>query len=92
MKHPSFQLQYDPANIRKLADEYMAISAADDRKMEDAGKRIAQGDLSRSNLEIIYRWKSQRRVRLLDNNRDTEIKHALKNAINAVDVKTRFAH
>lgn len=87
MKHPTFQLQYDPANIKKLAEKYMAISGEDDRRMEDAGKRITRGDFSRSNLEIICGWKSHRRVRLLDNNTDAEIERALKGAIGAAGVK-----
>ncbi len=51
--------------------------------MEDAGLRIANGDFSRSNLDVICGWKSKRRVRLLDNNTNAEIEKALKNAISA---------
>jgi hypothetical protein len=70
---PNFQLQYDPTDIPKLAAEYMAEFGADDRGMEDAGRRIASGDVSRPNLEVIYRWKSARRIRLLGQNTDAEI-------------------
>ncbi len=87
-KKPTFQLQYDPADIPKLARKYMAVSAEDDGKMEDAGRRIARGDFSRSNLEVICGWKSRRRVRLLKDNTDAEIKEALKSAVNATDVKS----
>ena len=84
---PNFQLQYDPADIPKLAAEYMAKFGADDQVMEDAGRRIASGDVSRPNLEAICRWKSARRIRLLDKNTDAEIEQALKQAIAAADVK-----
>jgi hypothetical protein len=87
VKYPTFQLQYDPAKIPKLAEKYMEISGADDRRMEDAGKRITHGDFSRSNLEIICGWKSHRRVRLLDKNTNVEIEKALKGAIGATNVK-----
>src|SRR6266568_1365539 len=84
---PDFHLQYDPTDIRKLAAEYMETSADQDRAMEDAGRRIAGGDLTRSNLEAIYRWKSARRIRLLGDNTDAEIEQALKAAVGAGDVK-----
>jgi hypothetical protein len=84
---PKFQLQYDPADIPKLAEKYMAKFRAKDQVMEDAGRRIATGDVSRPNLEAIYRWKSARRIGLLDNNTDAEIEQALKQAMAAADVK-----
>jgi hypothetical protein len=84
---PNFQLQYDPADIPRFAAEYMAASAAEDRKMEEAGKRVAGGDFSRRCLEAICRWKSARRVGLLDNNTDVEIKQALRQAIAAAGIK-----
>jgi hypothetical protein len=84
---PNFQLQYDPADIPKLAAEYMAKFGSNDWGMEDAGRRIASGDFSRPNLEAICRWKSPRRIRLLDKNTDAEIAQALKQAIGAVGVK-----
>ncbi|HYK82091.1 MAG TPA: hypothetical protein VEU55_03025 [Gemmatimonadales bacterium] len=84
---PDFQLQYDPADIPKLAAEYMSKWADRDRKMEDAGRRIASGDVTRANLEDIYRWKSARRIGLLRTNTDADIEQALKAAIGAEDVK-----
>jgi hypothetical protein len=87
MKQPTFKLQYDPAEIRKLADRYMAVSAEDDRKMEEAGQRIARGEFSRANLEIVCGWKSRRRLRLLDKNTDKQIEQALNGAISSSDVK-----
>jgi hypothetical protein len=65
----------------------MAAAAAEDREMEKAGKRIAGGDFSRGCLEAICRWKSPRRVGLLDNNTDVEIEQALRRAIAAAGIK-----
>src|SRR2546425_5359770 len=83
----AFQLQYDPTDIPKLAAEYMAKLADKDQEMEGAGRRIANGDTSRSNVEVVYRWKSPRRIGLLDNNTDAEIEQALKAATRAENVK-----
>ena len=82
-----FKLQYDPAEITTLAEEYMKHSAQYDKEMEDAGKRIATGDYSRSTLEIVCRWKSDRRIALLSTNTDLEIERALTRAISADDIK-----
>jgi hypothetical protein len=59
-RQPNFQLQYDPADIPKLAMSYMAVSAAEDQEMEDAGVRILNGDFRRSNLETIVYSKAIR--------------------------------
>jgi hypothetical protein len=89
VKRPiNFILQYDPAEILKLAAEYMVTFAGDDREMEQAGKRIAGGQFSRANLETVCRWKSPRRLDLLVKNTDAEIEQALKLALNAADVKS----
>ena len=82
-----FNLQYDPAEITALAEEYMKHSAQYDKEMEDAGKRIAAGDHGRSTLEIVCRWKSDRRIALLSTNTDLEIERALKRALSADDIK-----
>jgi hypothetical protein len=84
---PNFQLQYDPADIPKLAAKYMATWAKADGEMEAAGRRIASGELTRTNLEVIYRWKSARRIGLLANNTDATIAQALKRAISAKEVR-----
>jgi hypothetical protein len=84
---PDFRLQYDAADIPKLAADYMATSADDERKMEEAGRRIARGDFSRSNLKVICEWKSPRRIDLLEDNGPAEIERALKQAIAATDAK-----
>lgn len=86
-RQANFQLQYDPADIPKLAMSYMAVSAAEDREMEDAGVRILNGDFRRSNLETICAWKSKRRFRLLESNTDADIERSLRSAIDAVNVR-----
>lgn len=83
----TFRLQYDPADIPKLVAEYIAASAEHDQRMEDAGKRIASGEFTRQNLEAICRWKSERRIRLLGSNNDTEIERALRRVLSAADIK-----
>ncbi len=80
---PNFQLQYDPAEIPKLAAEYMKVFATDDCEMEQAGRRIATGEFSRSNLKVICQWKSERRLDLLDANTDAQIERALRRAVSA---------
>jgi hypothetical protein len=65
----------------------MATSADEDHKMEEAGRRIAKGDFSLSNLKVICEWKSHRRIDLLENNPPAEIARALKQAIGSADVK-----
>jgi hypothetical protein len=86
-KAPVFQLQYDPARIPELVAKYMAKEGEKDRRAEEFGTRIANGDLSSSNLEVIYRWKSPRSIRHFRNNSESEIKHALKEALSAPDIK-----
>jgi hypothetical protein len=88
-----FQLQYDPADIPKLAAEYMAspirgmTRADDDREMEKAGSRIVSGNLSLQNLEVIYRWKSPRRIGLLKENTAAAIGQALNHALCAKTIR-----
>ena len=84
---PNFQIKYNPADIPSLAAAYMKTDKGEDQKMEDAGKRVRDGDYSRANLETICRWKSVRRIALLSDNTDEDIKQALEGAIKALDVK-----
>lgn len=88
-KNPTvFELQYDDADIQNLADEYMASKeGAKDRLMEDAGRRIVDGNFSLLNLEVIYKWKAARAIRWLRENTDTAVETALKEAVGATDVK-----
>lgn len=83
----NFRLQYDPAQIPVLAAEYMKSNGDEDEEMEEAGRRIAEGDYTRSNLECIYAWKSKRRLDLLKFNSDAKIEQALKNALAAKSVE-----
>ena len=83
---PNFNLQYPSADIQKLAKEYV-YKDGDDKGMLDAGKRIRKEDYSLENLEVIYRWKSQRKIGLFRKNSPEEIKQALKRASEAKDVK-----
>ena len=78
---PEFRLQYDPVLIPELATEYMRSGAEQDREAEAAGARILAGERTRQNLEIICRWKSKRRFKLLGLNSDDEIASALHQAI-----------
>ena len=84
-----FRLQYDPADIRTLAGEYMETpykgrtAADEDREMEAAGRRITNGETTRENAEKVYRWKSARRMDLFVQNTDGKIEQALTSAIAA---------
>ena len=82
-----FQLQYDPADIPKFAAEYMETDAGEDAKAEEAGRSIASGQCTRSNLEIIVEWKSARALHLLERNTDAAIEQALQRAVNAGSVR-----
>jgi len=57
----------------------------------EAGSNIRDGDYSRENLEIIVRWKSERRVALIAENSDAEISEALQLARQAQEPRNAFA-
>lgn len=75
MKRQRFALQFDPAQIDALAERY---NPAQDNDALRAGTKIASGDYSRENLNVIVKWKSPRRAALIDDNKDDEISVALK--------------
>jgi hypothetical protein len=50
-----FQLQFAAAQIKQLAARYRYD---DDTEALEVGHRIACGDYSRANLEVIFRWKT----------------------------------
>ena len=85
----NFQLQYDYADIAKLSAEYLTTlykgrRAADwDREMEEAGRRMVNGEVTRDNAETVYKWKSPRRMDLFVQNTNEEIAEALTRAIAA---------
>lgn len=53
--------------------------------MAAAGQRIVEGERTRANVEIIYRWKSARAVGHLSRNEDADIDRCLLQAIEARD-------
>lgn len=71
---PHFVLQFDPSELDALAERY---GYEDDDEAFEAGRRIAQGQVDRETLKVIMRWKSKRRVKLIDKNTDSEIATAL---------------
>jgi len=77
----NFQLQFQPQSIRELAGRF---DYEDDTEGLEAGSRIAGGDFSRRNLEVIFRWKTGGRgISRLGLNSDLEICDALKVAVKA---------
>jgi len=76
-----FELQFDPERIIELSDGY---SYPREASVFEAGKRIASGDYSRANLEIIFEWKTKGRgrTRVAANSND-EIADALRLAVAA---------
>jgi hypothetical protein len=77
----SFELQFAPALLRELAARYQYD---DENKALMAGSRIAGGENSRTNLEVIFRWKTGGRgISRLSRNTDTEIEDALRMAVGA---------
>jgi hypothetical protein len=72
----TFRLQFEPARIKELAASYQY---GDDTEPLAAGRRIASGDFSRGNVEVIFRWKTRGRgVSRLQGNPDLEISDALR--------------
>ena len=72
----SFQLQFSPIEIGKLARSY---GYEDDTELFAAGGRIVGGECTRSNLEITFRWKTGGRgISRLGRNSDFEIEDALR--------------
>jgi hypothetical protein len=57
----------------------------------EAGKNIRNGDYTRSNLEIIIGWKSERRKGLIADNSDSEVADALRLALSATEPRSAFA-
>jgi hypothetical protein len=84
-----FQLQFEPSQIEPLAARY---PVEDDHSALDAGVRIAKGDYTRANLEIIFRWKTGGRgVSRLDRNAALEVEEALRLAAAARMERTAIA-
>jgi hypothetical protein len=86
-----FVLQFDCSQVNGLAARYLKQYQGEDEEALKAGSSIAGGDYRRKNLKAIVRWKSQRRIALIDENRDPEIADALRLAINATTVRSAIA-
>src|SRR5260370_21411482 len=67
---PHFVLQFDPSEIDGLAERY---GPDQDSEALAAGTDIDRGNYSREKLKVIVRWKSARRVALLDDNTEEEL-------------------
>jgi hypothetical protein len=63
----------------------------DDAKAFEFAKRIRGGDCSRSNLQEIVNWKSERRKALIAKNSDDEIRDALTLALKAKEPRSALA-
>jgi hypothetical protein len=79
---PKFVLQFDPSEISRLAARY---GPEQDEEAFRAGSRIAAGNCTRENLNVIVCWKSPRRAALIDDNTDAELAKALRFA---ADIRT----
>lgn len=89
MRSLNFQLMFPIETVQYWADRY-AYRKADTRAFE-AGKKIREGDYSRSNLQEIVNWKSERRKALIADNSDGEIRDALTLALLAKEPRSALA-
>jgi hypothetical protein len=86
----TFQLQFSRSEIRPLAGRYN-YRRAEEHAMS-AGKRIARGEYTRQNLQIIFEWKTGGRGKSrLQVNTNTEIEDALRSAVEAKSERTAIA-
>ena len=77
----TFRLAFNPAKIHELAGRYDYVS---DGGPLQAGKKITMGEYTRTNLEVIFEWKTKGRGRSrLQKNTNAEIADALKLAAEA---------
>lgn len=92
-----FQPQYDPTRIHELAAEDLASPyrggtyASADQAMENAGNRIVNGISTRLDANVIYEWKSPRRMDVFGKNSDADVAQALQDAINPRSVRKAVA-
>jgi hypothetical protein len=89
MKPTSFLLQL--IDVPYWAAQYPAVDLESDERAFAAGSRIRGGDYSRSNLEEIVAWKSERRLGLVNENSDSEIADALRLALCAEEPRSALA-
>lgn len=87
MKTYNFQLQFAPSQIRELSGRYSY--RLEDEEAMASGKRIAQGEYTRRNLQTIFEWKTGGRGKSrLQVNTDEEIEDALRSAVEAKAERT----
>lgn len=85
----SFQLQFNPKDIITYAGRY---SFAEDESAMNAGRRITQGEYTRSNLVTIFQWKTRGRgIARIQKNTDIEIADALALAVAAKTERSAIA-
>jgi len=89
MRPVAFHLQL--TDIPYWATQYPAEDLENDERAFAAGSRIRGGDYSRSNLEKIVAWKSERRLALISDNSDSEIADALHLALRAREPRSALA-
>lgn len=85
----AFALKCD--DVPYWAAQYLKTDNGADDKAFKAGRRIRDGELTRSNLIEIVSWKSNRRAGLIANNTDEEIADALRLALLADEPRSAFA-
>jgi hypothetical protein len=73
------------------AAQYLKNDNGLDNKAFEAGRRIREGEFTRSNLLEIVSWKSNRRAGLITHNSDQEIADALQLALLAKEARSAFA-
>jgi hypothetical protein len=89
MRPVAFHLQL--TDIPYWATQYATKDLESDEKAFAAGSRIRGGDYTRSNLEEIVGWKSERRLGLVGENSDSEIADALRLALCAEQPRSALA-
>ena len=85
-RYPQFALKFDHSEIEELAKRYRF---ADDTGALNAGKKLLDGEYGVENLKEIVRWKSARRIGLIEKNDRSVLANTLKYATSLdVPVKT----
>jgi hypothetical protein len=86
---PTFIPQLTQSEAVWLSSQY---PAAEDSKPLAAGRAISEGDVSRGNLQIIVRWKTNDRGKSrLAQNSDLEVRDALRLAVSAQTPRAAIA-
>ncbi len=82
-----FRLQYDPGLIPELAEKYLRTptTAHADRRMEEAGRRFANGPFNLADVGVIVEWKSPRGMDRFKLKSAEEVEAAIRQAIEATE-------